>query len=218
MKYNMGCGNIRPNGWINVDSSLTNIIQQIPFGKWLTKIFGKDSSNHAKAKFMNLGKPWRNISSETADVIYASHLFEHLNLKERDRFLAESYRTLKRKGAIRLVVPDLEQHAREYILQLDEGNRDASEQFLWALNLHREGQYPSNELMHRILGYLQGYPHQHKFMYDQYSMAKLLQKFGFSKIQISSFGESNYIQDIFSIEFNQDYSYGNSLYIEAVKE
>ena len=217
IKYNMGCGSIRPEGWINVDSSVTSLVRRLPYGQSIVSKFGKKKVVGAPVVYMNLSNKWRGIGDQTAEIVYASHLFEHITLKGRTVFLREAFRVLKPGGVIRLVVPDLELHARNYIHDLDQGNTKANEQFLWSLNLHREGQYPSGKKIHQFLGYLQGYPHQHKYMYDQYSLSELLTKCGFTQIQKSNFGESHYSEAIREVEYNTDLSYGSSLYLEAIR-
>jgi hypothetical protein len=216
-KYNMGCGSIRPEGWINVDSSFTSLMRRLPFGQSIVSKFGKEKVEGAPVVYMNLSKRWKGIGDQTAEIVYASHLFEHLTIKSRAVFLREAFRVLKPGGILRLVVPDLELHTRHYIRELDHGNTKASELFLWTLNLHRESQYPSGKKIHRVLGYLQGYPHQHKYMYDQYSLADLLSKSGFTQIQKSDFGESHYTEAVHQVEYNKALSYGDSLYLEAIR-
>lgn len=212
---NLGCGAIRPDGWINTDSSLNSLIQDIPIlGKTLSSIFS-DTVYIGKAKYMNLNNKW-NFPDESVDVIYASHLFEHLSSQNARLFLTESYRTLKKGGVIRLVVPDLYQHIQYYVERFDIDREKASHHLLSMLNLHREGQYNSS-LMHTILGRIQGFPHQHKYMYDQHSLTELLTQFGFTKLSGSSYGRSNYLFEIDDIESSTLHGYEKSLYIEGVK-
>ncbi|CAA9217761.1 MAG: hypothetical protein AVDCRST_MAG93-305, partial [uncultured Chloroflexia bacterium] len=42
----------------------------------------------------------------TVDILYSSHMLEHLDRDSARRFLHEAYRVLKPGGAIRIVVPD----------------------------------------------------------------------------------------------------------------
>lgn len=54
-----------------------------------------------------------------ADVIYHSHVLEHLSRAEGAAFLKECWRVLKPGGIIRIAAPDLEQIAREYLKNLE---------------------------------------------------------------------------------------------------
>jgi hypothetical protein len=57
IKLNLGCGAIRPEGRINIDSSLNAQIQRIPlFGKMLCKIFKSTSYNSNNVVYQNLNK------------------------------------------------------------------------------------------------------------------------------------------------------------------
>ena len=217
-KLNLGCGQIRPKGWINTDSSINSFIQKMPFGGMISKSLGLKQYDSKNMTYMNLNKRWSSLKNDSIGIVYASHLFEHLSIKSRTIFLNEAFRTLAKGGVIRLVVPDMAAHAKEYIENYHKlSDTEPARQFMWVLNLHREGQYPNDRRMHNFIGRLQEYPHQHKFMYDKYSLGALFKKHGFSKINVSSFGQSHYIKEIVDVEFDIKKSYDNSLYIEAIK-
>ena len=60
-----------------------------------------------------------------ADAIYCSHFLEHLDTGSAAKFLGECLRCLKPKGMLRIVVPDFERMARDYLAivdELDKGN------------------------------------------------------------------------------------------------
>jgi len=144
-------------------------------------------------------------------------LFEHLSDKSSNLFLSEAYRVLVPNGTIRLVVPNLSAHAELYVEEFKKGNYDAYKQFMWALNMHLEGQYPPNKKMHNLIGFFQGYPHQHKYMYDFFALASKLANHGFVDIIESKHGISNNINAIRDVENETIKGYGLSLYIEGKK-
>src|SRR3954469_7191145 len=162
MKLNLGCGAVRPKGWINTDSSLNANLQKIPVvGKLITKQFNDVVYEDSNFIYMNLNRRWK-YPDNSVDVVYASHLFEHLSLKSADLFLKESYRCLKPGGVIRIVVPDLYKISKKYIAEYESGKEDPTEFIMWAINMHREGQYGSRiGWMKKIVLEWQGYPHQH---------------------------------------------------------
>jgi predicted SAM-dependent methyltransferase len=88
---NIGCGNITHPQWINIDfvSNRKEIVKQ----------------NILK------GLQFDNLS---VDIIYHSHLLEHLTKKESAFFLNECYRVLRMGGIMRVVVPDLMSVIKEY--------------------------------------------------------------------------------------------------------
>ena len=68
------------------------------------------------------------------DVVYSSHMLEHLSQSDGIRFLKEMYRVLKPDGVIRIVVPDLEGICRVYLGKLAEiraGNESAVYDYEW---------------------------------------------------------------------------------------
>lgn len=217
LKLNLGCGQIRPEGWYNADSSINSFVQRLPFGKILVRVLGAKSYDSNNLHYMNLNREWRRFKDSSVSVVYASHLYEHLSLKSAELYLKESYRVLNNNGAIRIVVPDLEALSRDYLENLKNGNTNSIDQYMWALNLHIEGQYPKGKFAHNLLGRFQGFPHQHKFMYDSHLLTKLLSNVGFRDIKILDFGISEYIESIKDVEFDPSRSYNNSIYIEATK-
>jgi predicted SAM-dependent methyltransferase len=93
---NLGCGKVYHTEWINIDLSSDNeniiphnILKGIPF------------------------------LDNNIDVVYHSHLLEHLTKIDAEGFLKECFRVLRPQGIIRIAVPDLETIAREYLRNLD---------------------------------------------------------------------------------------------------
>jgi len=217
MKLNLGCGDIRPTGWVNIDSSLNANIQRIPYlGKLLSKVMGLKEYNNSNLVYMNLNSRWM-YKDNSIDIVYSSHLFEHLTLKSANLYLSEAYRVLKPEGVLRIVVPDLYKICRKYI---DEYNNDSfsgnsTDFIMWAINMHKEGQYGNIGLIKKLFLEIQGYPHQHKYMYDDKSLFSLVETCGFKDINFYSYGVSGSIEDIVSLEGTKE-SY-LSIYLEAKK-
>ena len=70
------------------------------------------------------------------NVVYHSHVLEHLPKQVVPGFLRECHRVLRSGGVIRIVVPDLERIARLYLEALDKAVRqakDAEFQYDWAI-------------------------------------------------------------------------------------
>lgn len=217
MKLNLGCGSVRPEGWINTDSSLNAHLQRIPIlGKALSRFIKTVQYDNHNVVYMNLNRKWP-FPSDSVDIVYASHLFEHLSLKSADIFLKQAYRTLKKDGVMRLVVPDLYQIARNYIELYDKAKDDAdtTKDIMWAVNMHREGQYGHPGVLKKIICEIQGYPHQHKYMYDAKSLTHQVKKYGFKNSRILCYGVSEYIPEIRDVEGKEE-SY-LSVYLEVLK-
>ena len=98
MKYvNLGCGSRFINDWINFDFI----------------------SNSSFVKQVNLTKGIP-LASEEVDFVYHSHVLEHFLKSQGEHFMKECYRILKIGGVLRVVVPDLEQIAINYLETLKE--------------------------------------------------------------------------------------------------
>jgi predicted SAM-dependent methyltransferase len=216
IKLNLGCGSVRPLGWVNTDSSLNALLQRIPFiGKSMSKLLGKVAYDSNNLVYMNLNKNW-NYADNSVDIVYASHLFEHLCLQSANLFLSEAYRCLKPGGVIRIVVPDLYKIALKYLEEYNTNSiEDPTTFIMWAINMHREGQYGTPSFFKKIIYEMQGYPHQHKYMYDAKSLSLKFKYHGFNNIHSLEYGISNYISDIKDVEGAKE-SY-LSVYIEAKK-
>ena len=218
IQLNLGCGSVRPAGWVNTDSSLNAHLQRMPvIGKVVSKLFHTVEYDSNNLVYMNLNKRWP-YKDNSVDIVYASHLFEHLTLRSAELFLKEAYRCLKPGGVIRLVVPDLYKICKRYITEYENnGKADPTEFIMWAINMHREGQYGNNiGFMKKMVLEWQGYPHQHKYMYDEKSLSEKMKQYGFENILSLSYGESKYIPAIHDVEGTKE-SY-LSVYLEGIKK
>ena len=114
MKYlNLGCGYTFIQDWTNVDFV--------------------SSSKYVIAHDLLKGIPFPDNSF---DLVYHSHVLEHFPRSEAIKFIAECYRVLKPGGVIRVVVPDLEQIALNYIKYLNESLENvagADQKYEWTL-------------------------------------------------------------------------------------
>jgi predicted SAM-dependent methyltransferase len=112
-RLNLGCGSQVHPDWTNVD-----IMPRYP-----------GVINHD----LNKRLPFADASFE---VVYHSHVLEHLTKEQGKAFVAECYRVLKPGGILRVVVPDLEMIARLYLENLDKaeaGDGTASNRHEWML-------------------------------------------------------------------------------------
>lgn len=209
----MGCGNTAPDGWVNCDSSWNAQISKWPI---LHRILVKlNIVSHAQwppnVRYLRLGSrfPWPDGS---ADVVYASHVFEHLDRATRHNFMKESYRVLKPGGVLRIVVPDLLYHAKTYVESWSEV-KSCAEAFLEVIHLR----FPEEQnIIRRIYYFVTDYPTIHKDMYDQVTLRDIFILHGFKDIYCSAYGKSHYLSNICDVEFREN-SYEGSIYMEGVK-
>jgi SAM-dependent methyltransferase len=94
LKIHLGCGRHYLKGFINIDGNIAA----------------------KKDLFLDLrnGLPFKDAS---VSLVYTSNMLEHLYFDELTRILREAYRVLSPRGAIRIVVPDLEKGVFYYLKQ-----------------------------------------------------------------------------------------------------
>jgi len=110
---NLGCGSRYHHDWINID-----IVSTDP---------------HVRAHDLTRGIP---LPDDSCEVVYHSHLLEHLRLPDAVRFMKECQRVLQPGGTLRVAVPDLERICRVYIEKLEAALADdqtAPEEYDWML-------------------------------------------------------------------------------------
>jgi len=67
------------------------------------------------------------VPDGVADLVYASHFLEHVPRERVSAVLMECWRVLRPGGVVRLVVPDLENMAREYLAKRDSGEHEKAD-------------------------------------------------------------------------------------------
>jgi SAM-dependent methyltransferase len=200
-KANIGCGLRCLEGWVNIDGSLSALLGSKKFA-WFNKILYKFSGSSSyytfkqfhetiakkKLYFADLinGIPF---VSESLEIIYCSHVLEHLTKNDGAQLLRECYRVLKKDGLLRLVVPDLDK----------------------AFDMYRDGK--SQEMLD-LFFYTSDDPDfsAHKYGYNFAMLDRLLTENGFKDIQKKSY-RVGACPDIKFLDVYPEYS----LYIECRK-
>ena len=190
-------------GWINIDNSLRHIvIGRIPFLPDILFKMGFLSKQfyiaHKLGKFKNVvyGDATKRMrfGSNSVDYIYSSHMLEHLYSKDAVYFLSECRRVLKKGGILRLLLPDLEVEAKTYLKSL--GSSDVADVFCGKV-------YATS--------FKDGYKNSHKWMYDRFSLGRVLKGVDFSDVVIGKFREGEF-PDVGKLD-----SHKGSLILEGVK-
>ncbi len=118
---NLGCGSRVHPGWINIDFSWRAALRRMP-------LVGRLAGGELLPNYLNhdlrKGIPFGDAS---VDVTYASHVLEHLWPEDARMALLEMRRVLKPGGTLRLVVPDLEATARDYLAALEAARKPAGD-------------------------------------------------------------------------------------------
>jgi predicted SAM-dependent methyltransferase len=93
--YNIGAGSFYHPCWTNIDNQ----------SEWYDEIFGVNSEMLEHDLFLHEKLP---VDDNSAELIYFSHILEHLNNESVQYILNESYRILKPGGIVRIVAPDID--------------------------------------------------------------------------------------------------------------
>jgi len=190
-KVNLGSGTTCSGGWINIDSSFNARLAKYPRLRYLffkigilsKKYYDVPWSKHIKNIMVRDVRKKLPFDDESINFIYSSHLIEHLRKDEAEKVLRECFRVLKRGGLIRLVVPDLELMARNYLKEIEgiKNNKGGkkehlpSERFLDILGMGEKTRTP---FVLKIFS-----SGRHKWMYDQSALTALLKSCGFVSVQ-----------------------------------
>src|SRR5438132_916504 len=129
LRVQFGCGLSAPETWRNFDASPTLRFERLPIAGLL---YTKNAERFPRnVEYGNIVKGLP-LDHESCAAVYASHVLEHLSLGEFRMALGNTYELLAPGGRFRLVVPDLEILARQY---LDSGDSTAAQTFMRATAL-----------------------------------------------------------------------------------
>ncbi|TAK16881.1 MAG: methyltransferase domain-containing protein [Nitrosarchaeum sp.] len=137
MKLHVGCGNVILPGWTNLDIEKLPGVDIIDDVTTLTK-----------------------IPNNSCDIIYASHVLEHVGRNEFEDVIRTWNKKLKKNGTLRIAVPDFEKIITWY---------QKTKQIIDIVGLVSGGQKTKYDY--------------HKMIYDKKSLTEILLKMGFQNIQ-----------------------------------
>lgn len=206
-KVNIGCGQQPTPGYINFDNSLSVRLKGLPFPLLRPFLLPEQLSftifaRRNNIQFADAGKHIP-LPDSSADVIYSSHMFEHLDRQEAANFLREARRVLIPAGVLRLAIPDLAYNIARY-------HKEGAEWFME--NLHTCVPKPKG-IKGKILDMLAGH-RQHNWMYDAKSLSELLTQHGFIQVTVLERGQTT-IADPANLDLSQPME--GTMFVEAIK-
>ena len=178
----VGCGQTPVRGWYNYDNSFSVRIAKHRLFVRLLNVLGV--LHKAQIEFIELTRhnavTWANAveylphRDGSVEVLYSSHMIEHLDRHEAKRFLQEALRVLSPNGIIRIVVPDIRKQIGSY---LQNGDADALiDSTCLTIAKHRT-------FLSRLIYLIVGERH-HLWMYDGQSLVRMLLSVGFKDCTI----------------------------------
>lgn len=181
-KFHLGCGTIIIRNYLNIGwwSHLgEDALYPNPTGVEGTYLY-----NHDLVK----GIP---AADNSLEVVYHSHLLEHLTNVEGIAFIAACYRVLQPGGILRILVPDLELWSKNYI----ERNQFFFDEYRRVGLADNKDLYPTNGAI--FMGMLHN--HGHKMGYDFETLKVILERAGFNRIRRTMVQDSD-LADIAEVE------------------
>jgi len=189
LKINIGCGQTPTKGWRNYDNSWSIRLAKKPL---LAYMLGKSGLlSEPQQQFISFAKNenvlWANATklipeeSASVDVVYSSHMIEHIEKEDVEMFFKEARRILKTGATIRIAVPNIKYHVENYMK-----NGDA-DKFIEGTHLTRKK--PKTiiaKIKYLIIG-----DRNHQWMYDGNSLCQLLSSAGFKEPQVMESGSTN---------------------------
>ena len=208
---NLGCGNKTHPDCLNIDFSIYARMKRNRVGR----LVGPVVFNGTRLEqFQNLddnvvvhdlrkGIP---LDEHSADLVYHSHVLEHVDRDAVPGFFAEIRRVLKPGGIHRIVVPDLERYAQEYLASLEEGLRDSqarmlhdsrvSQMLLQMVRREAHGTSTQRPLRRRVenlvLGDARKRGETHMWMWDRVNLPQALEEAGFHDVRIVDWQTSRF--------------------------
>lgn len=206
---NLGCGYQTSDRCINIDWSVPIRLKGSPIGRRIAPLVLDGERRAAYDRIsgevmrhdLRKGIPFPDGS---VDAVYHSHLLEHLDREAVPGFLAEVRRVLKPGGIHRIVVPDLERDARDYLASLDaavKGSATAQEheqavRVLIEQMVRREAYWTAQrrparrKVENALLGDARKRGETHQWMWDRISLPAELSAAGFTDPKVLSNTES----------------------------
>jgi SAM-dependent methyltransferase len=241
---NLGCGTRTHWAWNNLDSSpYARIRRHRSVAVFLKRVGVLSTLRFKRLEAMDpdiiywdlrRGIPFED---QTFDIVYHSHLLEHVDRDQARKFLKECRRVLKSNSVLRVVVPDLESLVHQYlgaVAALDKREEEADvrhrqavcELFEQMVRKEAAGiamQRPWVRVLERLLrrgGSAAQAGELHRWMYDRHSLGSLLSDVGFREIKrVDAFVSRVEGWTSFNLDTEPDGSIykPNSLYMEAIK-
>ena len=213
MKINIGCGMSPTKNWKNYDYSTSIKLSKYPI---LSRVLFKlnlvneeqnnyiNYSSENKIELLDATKKFP-FKDSSIDVIYSSHMMEHLHRDDAINFIKECYRVLRPKGILRLVMPDLRININSYL------NSNDADKFIEDLLI----QPPKTKSITDLAKlYFSGGFREHQWMYDEKSLIKLLLSCSFKYVIALPPGKTN-IPDHDDLDLYERED--ESVYIEGTK-
>jgi len=235
---NLGCGTQTSPHTTNIDWSIHARLRRNPIGRRLAPLVFNDqrrklflSMDDVVVHDLKKGIP---APAASVDAVYHSHVLEHIDRDAVPGFFADIARVLRPGGVHRIVVPDLERYAHEYLDSLERGLEDpqarvhhdatVSEMILQMVRREASGTSKQPPLQRRLENLLLGDARKrgetHMWMWDRVNLPEALVRASFRDVEILDWQTSR-IPNWSELGLDRGVNGGaykpGSLYVEALR-
>src|SRR3569623_2866730 len=210
-RLNVGCGATPTPGWLYFDICCSVRGVRNPLLRPTFSVAGllRDKEDYIAAivahdvRWADAGKHLP-VASNSARVVYTSHMLEHMTRDETAGFYAEALRVLMPGGILRVAVPDIDYHVGRYA---EHGDPD---EFIGGLYMAHE---PPRGMRGKIRYAIVGARH-HQWKNNGGSMVAALLKAGFAAAKSMPAGETDIVDPG---ELDLAERAPESVFVEAIK-
>lgn len=207
---NLGCGSRTSSRCVNIDWSVMLRLHTSPIGRRIAPALLKNERWETYSSMagdlvshdLRRGIPY---DQQSVDIVYHSHVMEHIDREAIPGFLAEVRRVLRPGGVQRIVVPDFEYRVRRYVASLnsvDQGSADPADHDEYVSELieqsvRREAAGTAHQrrgrrsLENLLLGDARKRGETHQWMWDRVNITVELTNAGFEDVSILDFKTSS---------------------------
>jgi predicted SAM-dependent methyltransferase len=165
LKLHLGCGSHLLPGWVNI--GLTKPAKAAKGLIW---------------RKHNLLEPLP-YANKSVDYIFTEHVLEHFTFKQATKLLKDWHRVLKPGGVLRIAVPGLESAIENYQSGFGKEFNNKVHAAKTSIAKVATNAYFLNSLFYR---------HNHKFIYDEETLALQMKKAGFGQITRTDVHQSSH--------------------------
>ncbi|MGK7923813.1 MAG: methyltransferase domain-containing protein [Spirulina sp.] len=199
------------DGWKNIDASPSLRLVKLPIiGRFLIPIFNLPEWS-VNAQYGNIVKGL-NIAPNSCDLIYASHVLEHLSIVDFNIAMERIYSYLKPQGILRAIVPDLEDLINTYIRERKE-DEFADRAAINFMTNSLIGHLGTRKLVRDRLREMFS-NNRHQWMWDEPSLKNAFLEHGFKEVRRCQYQE--WRDDRFA-RVEHPESFENAICIEGIK-
>ena len=207
----IGCGLIIAEGWLNLDASPSLRLVKIPaIGRFLIPLLNLPEWSQ-NAQYGNIVKGL-NIAPNSCDLIYASHVLEHLSIIDFHIAMDRIFSYLKPQGIFRSIVPNLEELINTYIRERKE-EKLASQASINFMTNSLIGHLGTRKAIRDRLREMFS-NNRHQWMWDEPSLKNAFLEHGFQEVRCCQYKE--WRDDRFS-QVEHPESFENAICIEGIK-